>query len=320
MRRLLSEHILPTLNNPLLSEAGDAAVLPAVQGRLAFTTDSYVVSPLFFPGGDIGYLSIYGTVNDLAVSGARPRWLSLSFILEEGLPLEVLRRVLVSVAHAAATTDVQVVTGDTKVVPRGAADGMFINTSGVGEILEPAPAGPASIEPGDCLIVSGPIGGHGVAVLVAREELDLDPPPRSDCGPLHMAVDALRRSGVPVRAMRDATRGGVAAILHEWAESCHCGFTLDENQIPLSPNVRGACELLGLDPLHLANEGTMMLAVSPPQADAAIAALQTVPQTAGASVVGQARSRGATPVSTRRLLGREQPLQDALHTPLPRIC
>lgn len=320
MRRLLSEHILPGLSNPLLSEAGDAAILPALHGRLAFTTDSYVVSPLFFPGGDIGCLSVYGTVNDLAVSGARPLWLSLSFILEEGLSLEVLKRVLVSIAQAAAATDVQVVTGDTKVVPRGAADGMFINVSGIGEILEPAPSGLASIEPGDCLIVSGPIGRHGVAVLVAREKLALDPPPTSDCGPLHIAVDALRRSRVRVLAMRDATRGGVAAVLHEWAEGCHCGFTLDENQIPLSSDVRGACELLGLDPLHLANEGTMVLVVPRDVSAAALAALQAAPQATGAAIFGAARLRGTVPVTVRRGLGREQPLADTLHSPLPRIC
>jgi hydrogenase expression/formation protein HypE len=320
MRRLLRETILPPLESPHLAVAGDSAILPPLRGRLAFTTDSYVVSPLFFPGGDIGCLAVYGTVNDLAVSGARPRWLSLSFILEEGLPLETLRSVLASIAQAATATGVQVVTGDTKVVPRGAADGMFINTAGIGEMLEPAPEGPTSIQPGDCLIVTGPIGCHGAAVLIAREKLELEPPPESDCGPLHMAVEGLWQRGVTVRAMRDATRGGVAAVLHEWAETASCGFTLDETQMPISPDVRGACELLGLDPLHLANEGTMVLAVPQEASSAALGALQSVPQTACARVVGQARQRGTVPVSVRRSLGREQPLQEALHTPLPRIC
>jgi hydrogenase expression/formation protein HypE len=246
--------------------------------------------------------------------------LSLSLILEEGLPLEVLRRVLESVASAAHHAKVQVVTGDTKVVPRGAADGLFLNTAGIGELLDPAPPGPSAIQPGDPLIVSGPIGRHGVAVLIAREQLDFDPIPASDCGPLAQAAEALHRYGIPVRAMRDATRGGVAAVLHEWAEAAACGFTIDESRLPDSPEVRGACELLGLDALNLANEGTMLLAVPPAAADLALSALRGVPQTAAACIIGEARPRGLCPVSVRRALGREQPLHEPLGSPLPRIC
>lgn len=320
MRRMIRERIVPRLENPHLLAAGDAAVLPGVTGPLAFTTDSYVVSPLFFPGGDIGRLAVYGTVNDLAVAGARPRWLSLSLILEEGLPLETLDRVLESIAKAAVEAKVQIVTGDTKVVPRGAADGMFITTSGIGELLQPAIPGPAAIEAGDRLIVSGPIGRHGVAILVAREQLALEPPPASDCGPLCFAVEALWQRHVSVRAMRDATRGGVAAVLHEWSEAAGCGFTLYESLLPVSADARGACELLGLDPLHLANEGTMLLAVPPAETDAVLATLKDVPQTAAACVVGEARAPGVVPVSIRRALGREQPLHESLGSPLPRIC
>jgi hydrogenase expression/formation protein HypE len=320
MRRLIREQIVPLLENPHLRAAGDAAALPAPSGPLVFSTDSYVVSPLFFPGGDIGRLAVYGTVNDLAVAGARPRWLSLSLILEEGFPLETVRRVLESIAAAAERAKVQIVTGDTKVVPRGAADGMFINTAGIGELLEPAPPGPAAIRPGDQLILSGPIGCHGMAVLIAREQIDIDPAPTSDCAPLADAVEALWRGGVPVRAMRDATRGGVTAVLHEWAEAAECGFTLDESRLPDAPQVRGACELLGLEPLNLANEGTMLVAVPLSAAELALAALHAVQQTAAACIVGEARPRGTTAVSIRRTLGREQPLHEPVGSPLPRIC
>lgn len=320
MRRLIRERIVPRLANPQLLAGGDSALLPKVDGPLAFTTDSYVVSPLFFPGGDIGRLAVFGTVNDLAVAGARPLWLSLSFMLEEGLPLELLDRVLTSIAAAANEAGVQVVTGDTKVVPKGAADRMFINTAGIGEMLSPLPPGSGSIEAGDQLIVSGPIGRHGIAVLTAREELALEPPPRSDCGPLHLAVEALWQNDVPVRAMRDATRGGVAAVLHEWSEAGPCGFTIDEPRLPVTPEVRGACELLGLDALHIANEGTMLLAVPASHTERALTALRGVPQTAGACVVGIARQHGVAPVTLKRILGREQIIEEPLGAPLPRIC
>ncbi len=218
-RRLLEVTILPRLQNALLNPLHDAAALPESSRRLAMTTDSFVVTPLFFPGGDIGQLAVYGTVNDLVVAGSCPRWLSLSLILEEGLELEVLERILDSVAHAAHVAGVSVIAGDTKVVPRGAADRIFITTTGIGEILEPAPVGPAGIRPGDALLVSGPIGQHGIAILAARENLGLSPPPQSDCRSLAPLATALRTVGVAVRAMRDATRGGLAAVLHEWASA-----------------------------------------------------------------------------------------------------
>jgi hydrogenase expression/formation protein HypE len=319
-RRLLQDVILPRLGSSKIAPLDDAMRLPALAGCPLFTTDSFVVSPLVFPGGDIGTLAVYGTVNDLVVAGARPLWLSLALIVEEGLPLETLGRVLSSVAAAADRCGVQVVTGDTKVVPRGAADRLFINTAGLGEHLEPAPDGPAAIRPGDELLVSGPIGRHGIAVLAAREQLGFDPPPVSDCGPLLGAVAALRAASIPVRAMRDATRGGLAAVLHEWAASSGCTLAIEESHIPVTDDVRGACELLGLDPLHVACEGTMAIAVPTGCGNAAAEALRERPDSHAAAHIGRAIERTVAPVTVRRLLGRLQPLDDPVGRLLPRIC
>jgi len=320
MRRLIRERILSRLGNEWLSRMSDAAVLPSISGRPVFTTDSYVVSPLFFPGGDVGTLAVFGTVNDLVVSGARPLWISLSLILEEGLSLETLDRVLESVEAAAKQAGVRIVTGDTKVVPRGAADGLFITTSGIGELLEPAPGGPRSLAVGDELVISGPIGSHGVAILACRENLGFEPPPRSDCAPLGEAVDALRNAGVPFRALRDATRGGVAAVLHEWAAECNLTLTINERAIPVLPEVRGACELLGLDPLHVANEGTMVIAVPRGSGERAVSVLRQTSTCTGAAAIGSVGPRRVVPVTVLRSLGNEQPLDEPSGSPLPRIC
>ncbi|RMF36807.1 MAG: hydrogenase expression/formation protein HypE [Planctomycetota bacterium] len=322
MRQLIADRIVPALTGAeLLRHMDDAARLPDIGGRPAVSTDSFVVSPLFFPGGDIGSLAVHGTVNDLAVSGARPMYLTLSLILEEGLHLSVLDAVLHSVADASAEAQVQVVAGDTKVVPRGAADGLFINTTGVGRWIEPVPRGPTTLVPGDVVIVSGPIGRHGIAVLCAREELDLHPPPISDCAPLHAPAAALvERLGGRLRCMRDATRGGVAAVLHEWAQACGGRITIEESLVPISPPVRGACELLGLDPLHVANEGTMVIAVAPQAVEEALETLQSFAQTAEAARIGEVQPNGLAPVTIRRLLGGERPLDEPLGAALPRIC
>jgi hydrogenase expression/formation protein HypE len=320
MRRLIREQILPTVQNQYLAAAGDAAVLPACQGQLAMTTDSFVVSPLFFPGGDIGSLAVYGTVNDLAVAGAVPRWISMALILEEGLELDVLRRVLASVAAAAQRVGVPVVAGDTKVVPRGAADKLFINTTGIGELVAAPPPGPAALEVGDKLIVTGPIGRHGMAVMVAREGLAFNPPPTSDSAPLVEAVAALRRENVPVRALRDATRGGLAAVLHEWAEASGRTLAINEALLPVTDEVRGACELLGLDPVHVANEGTMIVAIPAGQADRAIEVLRRVPESTQAAFIGGVEPNGLAPVVVRRATGRIVPLDEPVGAPLPRIC
>ena len=233
----------------------------------------------------------------------------------------MLDRILDSVAVAARRCDVDIVTGDTKVVPRGAADGLFLTTTGLGELIDPVPPGPQSIQAGDILIVSGPIGRHGIAVLAAREQLAFDPPPQSDSAPLIEAVSLLRQSvGTGIRAIRDATRGGVAAVLQEWAVASGLTMTVCERQIPLTSDVRGACELLGLDPLHVACEGTMVIAVDPPSAVVALSALQRVSETRLAAVIGHVGPKGTSPVTIRRTLGLEQPLDEPLGAPLPRIC
>jgi hydrogenase expression/formation protein HypE len=318
-RQFIRSRLLTRLGNRWLDELGDAAQLPACENELVLTTDSFVVSPRFFPGGNIGTLAVYGTVNDLAVSGAVPRWLTLSMIIEEGFPFAELDTLLDSIAEAALRTGVSIVSGDTKVVSRGAADGLFLNTAGVGELVAPAPPGPASLQEGDRLIVSGPVAQHGMAIMTIREGFDFDPVPASDCAPLADAVAALRNAGVALRCLRDATRGGVAAVLHEWAESRRFTLTVEEAQIPVSHEVRGACELLGLDPIHVACEGTMLLAVPPDQAEAAINALRSVPETRRAVDIGEVTQQTISPVTIRRA-GQELPLDEQSGVPLPRIC
>jgi len=319
-REFIERRILARFDNPWLRPLEDAARVCPDSSSIAMTTDSFVVSPLFFPGGDIGSLAVHGTVNDLAVAGARPRWLTLSLIIEEGLPVPVLEAILASAATAAEAAGVAIVSGDTKVVPSGAADGLFITTTGVGEFVEAPFVGPSSLVPGDALLVSGPIGRHGIAVLTAREEMEFDPPPRSDSASLIPVVEALRRAAVPVRAVRDATRGGVAAVLHEWAACCGHGVGIDEIEIPITPEVRGVCEVLGLDALHVACEGTLVVAVEQGSSRAALEAIRTVSEGAGASQIGVIVPGSINPVVVRRALGSDQPLDDPLGTPMPRIC
>lgn len=320
LRRLLTERILPTLGLGDSANFADAATIELGEKRLAFTTDSYVVSPLFFPGGDIGTLAVFGTVNDLSVSGARPLWISLSLMIEEGFPAAKLDRVLQSVARSARQAGVTVVTGDTKVVPRGAVDQLFINTAGIGELEFPLIPGPTTLQPGDELLVSGPIANHGMAVMAAREQFDFEPLPTSDCAPLTPVIDALRNSRIPFKALRDATRGGVAAVLHEWAASAQCTLAIEEPRVPVTSEVRGICELLGLDPLHVANEGVMLVAVPPGYGEAAVKAMRTVDISARATVIGRAQPKELSPVLIQRGLGRFQPLDEPLGAPLPRIC
>lgn len=318
MRKLLQERIVPILGGSTLSDAADCG---PVDGCVVVSTDSFVVAPLFFPGGDIGSLAVCGTVNDLAVSGAKPLWLTLSLIIEEGLPLTLLERVVRSVAETAGQCDVQVIAGDTKVVPRGAADQLFINTTGIGVKRLSNELSCTALRPGDVLLVSGPIGQHGIAVLVAREQLSLTPMPVSDCAPLHVACTALQDElGVDLRAMRDATRGGVSAVLHEWSEASGTTMKLTESLLPISPAVRGACELLGLDALYVANEGTFVAAVAPHAVDRAIAALHAVQVSSQATVIGEVIERSNSAVVIERLFGRLHPVDEPSGAPLPRIC
>lgn len=320
-RQLVREHITNRLANVHLQSLDDAACLPQPVGPLAVTTDSFVVTPLFFPGGDIGSLAVYGTVNDLAVSGAHPCWLTLALILEEGLPLAVLDQVIASVASAARRCDVAIVAGDTKVVPRGAADGLFINTTGIGVFHSPVPAGPKSLTPGDELIISGPVGQHGIAVMAARERLSFDPAPHSDSQPLVSPIRVLREQlGSRVKAMRDATRGGVAAVLHEWAAAARVTLAVEQATFPMTDELRGLSELLGVDPLYFAGEGVFLLAVEPGACEAVLAILRCHPESKLAARVGEVQAQQRFPVTIRRALGTTQPLDEPTTALLPRIC
>jgi hydrogenase expression/formation protein HypE len=319
-RRLIREELLAAFDNEFLSPLADGAVLPALDGRVVFTTDSYVVSPLFFPGGDIGKLAVHGAVNDLAVCGATPLYLSLGLIIEEGLSLEVLRRVVRSVRDAAQSCDVQVVTGDVKVVPRGAADGLFVNTAGLGRLRPGVDLGTHRVRPGDQVLVSGTIGDHGLAVLAAREGLDLGDALASDTASIQGFVAALFDAGVDVHFLRDPTRGGVAAVLHELAEGAGVEVVIEEAMLPLSPAVRGASELLGLDPLHVANEGKLIAVVAAGDADRALAVLRRHSLGGDAAVIGEVTRIESAPVLVRGVLGALRVLDEPSGAPLPRIC
>ena len=285
--RLIERIFIPAFGNPSLEPLHDGAVVEAGGARLAFTTDSYVVRPLIFPGGNIGDLAVNGTVNDLAMCGARPLYLSSAFILEEGLPLETLRVVVASMSDAARKAGVSLVTGDTKVVDKGKGDGMFVNTAGIGIVEAPAPVGPAQVQPGVAVIVSGDLGAHGIAVLSVREGLEFDSPILSDTAPLWEPVAALIAAGIGIHCLRDLTRGGLATTLNEIASGRRAGIRIEEARIPVEESVRGACEMLGLDPLYVANEGRFAAFVPAAEADRALEVLRQCPVSAGAVVVGE---------------------------------
>ena len=312
---LIDEIIVPELGNAALNSLGDGAVL---EGGLAFSTDSFVVSPLFFPGGDIGKLSVCGTVNDLAMCGAEPKYLSLALIIEEGLPAEDLRRVVASIKSAAEAAGVQVVTGDTKVVERGRGDGLYINTAGIGLVKYPG-LGPDKMRPGDAVLLSGTAGDHGAAVMLARDGL-MEGEIRSDCAALNGLAFALLDSGAQVRVLRDPTRGGVATTLCEFAESAKLGIELDEAAIPVRRDVSAACALLGLDPLYCANEGKMLAVVAPEDAQAALAALRSRPEGENAAIIGRVTVERPGRVALRTAAGGARLLQKLAGAQLPRIC
>jgi hydrogenase expression/formation protein HypE len=302
-------------------ESGSNLELETCNLKLSFTTDSYVISPLFFPGGDIGKLAVCGTVNDLAVSGAEPRYLSAAFILEEGLPLETLERVVVSMAETARAAGVQIVTGDTKVVDHGAADGLFINTAGVGVVPAGRKLVPSNLRPGDRILINGTIGDHGMAVMIQREGLSFRSALASDCAPLNELVAGLLAAcPAGVRCMRDPTRGGLVTTLSEWASVAGVGIEVEEVAIPLREEVRGACEMLGLDPLYVANEGKVVVAVAPQFAEAALHALRAHPLGRGAAIVGRVTEEHPGRVVLRTLLGARRILDMLVGEQLPRIC
>jgi hydrogenase expression/formation protein HypE len=318
---LIEAVFLDAFRNPLLEPLEDGASLTTAAGRLAFTTDSFVVSPLFFPGGDIGDLAVNGTVNDLAMCGARPMYLSCGFILEEGFPVADLQRIVRSMADAAARAGVRIVTGDTKVVERGKADGCYITTAGVGLLDRPAALSAASARPGDVVLVSGPIGDHGITVMLARGELDISADIVSDTAPLHELTAALL-DAVPdgVRSLRDATRGGVATICNEVAAASQVAVVLDESAVPVRPEVNGASELLGIDPLYVACEGRLVAVVAPDRADDALAALRSLPVGAGAARIGSVRDDPPGLVLLRTAFGGTRIVDLLVGDPLPRIC
>jgi hydrogenase expression/formation protein HypE len=319
MARLLDTIIRPAFANPLLDRRHDGARLD-LAGPLAFTTDSYVVQPLFFPGGDIGTLAVNGTVNDLAMCGAEPAYLSASFILEEGLPLAILRRVVASMGAAAIAAGVAIVTGDVKVVDRGKADGLFVNTSGVGRIVAALPVEPQRVRPGDAVIVSGDLARHGIAVMATREGLGFESAIASDCAPVAAPVLALLAAGVDVHCLRDLTRGGLAGALVEIAETAGIAIDIDETAVPLREDVRAACELLGLDPLHVANEGRFVAFVPEAEQARALAILRGFAPSAAATVIGRAGAGAAVRVTCRSAIGGRRVLDMLAGDQLPRIC
>ncbi|WP_085318044.1 hydrogenase expression/formation protein HypE [Derxia lacustris] len=322
--QLIGEVFARAFANPLLAQGNDGTVLPAPAPgeRLVVATDGHVISPLFFPGGDIGCLSVHGTVNDVAMTGARPLYLTASFILEEGFPLADLKRIAESMAAAAREAGVAVVAGDTKVVERGKGDGVFIATTGVGALPAGRDTGGANARPGDVVLVSGSIGDHGVAILSERESLSFETEIRSDTAALNGLVEALF-AAVPaeaVRVLRDPTRGGLATTLNEIAGQSGCGVELDEAAIPFEPQVAAACELLGLDALYLANEGKLIAIVAPEAADAALAALRAHPLGAQAARVGTVVEDAHGFVRMRTRMGGQRVVDWLSGEPLPRIC
>jgi hydrogenase expression/formation protein HypE len=317
---LIEAIFLDAFRNPRLEPLEDAARLEVGASRLALTTDSYVVSPLFFPGGNIGDLAVNGTVNDLAVAGATPLYLSAGFILEEGFPVEDLTRITASMRVAADIAGVEVVTGDTKVVQKGKADGCYINTAGVGLVGEDLDLGVANARPGDAVIVSGPIGDHGVTILLARGELDIEADLISDTAPLNGLVSSLLTQTPGVRALRDATRGGVATILNEIAKAANVAVLVNEDAIPVRAEVRGAAELLGIDPMYVACEGRMVVVVDPAHADAALQALHGQEGGAEAAVIGHVVADPAGVVQLRTAFGGTRIVDLLVGDPLPRIC
>ena len=312
---LIDEIIIPELGNNALNALGDGAIL---DGQLAFSTDSFVVDPLFFPGGDIGKLCVCGTVNDLAMCGAEPKYLSLALIIEEGLPTESLRRIVASITAAAEAAGVAVVTGDTKVVERGRGDGVYITTSGIGVVRYPG-LGPERMRPGDAVLISGTAGDHGAAVMLARDGL-MEGEIRSDCAALNGLARAVLESGADVKVLRDPTRGGVATTLCEFAESAKLGIELDEVAIPVRGDVSAACELLGLDPLYCANEGKMLAVAAAEDAERALGAMQGVREGENAAIIGRVISDRPGKVVLRTAMGGGRILQKLAGAQLPRIC
>ena len=320
---LMRDVIAPALavgGAPAQGPLNDAAIVELLGGRLAFTTDSFVVSPLEFPGGDIGELAVYGTVNDLAMMGAQPLALSLAYVIEEGLPIDELRKITESVARAAARAGVRIVTGDTKVVGRGAADGLFVNTAGIGLVASGIAVGADLAAPGDAVILSGPIGLHGIAIMSVREGLGFEVEIASDTQPLNALVAAIVAACPDVHVLRDPTRGGLASALNEIAAASRVGVDLREETIPIPGPVRAACEMLGLDPLHVANEGKLVAVVPAASAEAVLTAMHALPEGAEAVEIGRIVADHPAMVTVRTIVGSQRIVDMLVGEQLPRIC
>ena len=315
--RLIESMIVPAFGNPALDELGDGAIVPGAE-RLVFSTDSFVVDPVFFPGGDIGKLSVCGTVNDIAVSGGVPKYLSCAFIIEEGFELSALERIIASIRKAAAEAGVSVVTGDTKVVEKGRGDGIYINTAGIGFLKFPG-LSPRAIRPGDKVIISGTAGDHGTAVMLARGGM-MQGGLRSDCAALNGLCETLLASGVKVRVLRDPTRGGAATTLNEFIEGTALGIELDEKLIPVSPGVQAACGMLGLDPLYCANEGKLLAVVAPEDAERAAEIMRGTEAGRNAAVIGKVTEDHPGKLVMNTSFGGRRILQKLTGAQLPRIC
>ena len=320
MHELLEGLLLPSFSSQQLLERHDGATLNIAGVRLAFTTDSYVVKPLFFPGGDIGTLAINGTVNDLAMCGARPLYLSSAFILEEGLPMESLLRVVESMRITAAEAHVQLVTGDTKVVDKGKGDGIFVNTAGIGVVEHNLNIAPSAVRPGDVILLSGDVGRHGIAIMATREGLSFETVIESDCAALWEPVAALLQAGIEIHCLRDLTRGGLSSGLIEIAETAKLSISIDELSVPVREDVMGACEILGLDPLYLANEGRFIAILPVHDAARALDILSQHAVSSGAVMIGQVSETPMGMVTMKSRLGTERVLDMLSGEQLPRIC
>lgn len=317
---LISDVFLPAFHNPVLALMDDQAIVNVNGQRLAISTDSFVVKPLFFPGGDIGSLAVHGTVNDLAMGGATPLFLSVAFIIEEGFSMNELRRVVNSLKQAASEAGVQIVTGDTKVVEKGKGDGLFINTTGIGVIAEGVTLSANRARPGDKVLLSGSIGDHGIAILAQREGLEFETQIQSDSAALHTLVAEMLGVTRDIRCMRDPTRGGVSSTLNEIAQQSQVGIELDETSLPIHEQVRGACELLGLDPLYVANEGKLIAVVAAEAADAVLQTMRQHPLGAEARIIGTVKRENAGLVTMRTPLGTTRIVDMLAGDQLPRIC
>jgi hydrogenase expression/formation protein HypE len=318
--QLIERMFVPVFKNSLIEARHDGATFPVQAGKLAFSTDSYVVKPIFFPGGDIGKLAITGTVNDLAMCGARPAYLSAGFIIEEGLPMATLWQIVQSMQKTAEQANVQVVTGDTKVVDRGKGDQIFINTAGVGTIMTNLVISPTSVKPGDAVLLSGDIGRHGMAIMAAREGLSFESTIESDCAPLTDLVFSLLDAGIEVHCLRDLTRGGLASALVEIAQASTFHVHIDEKMLPVREDVRGACEILGLDPMYVANEGRFAAFIAEKDAERALEILRAQEDGSGAVIIGQVQSKTDRMVTMRSLIGANRIIDMISGEQLPRIC